>query len=129
MKTTKKLFAVLLSLAMVLALGLTAFALEPSTGSITVKNPAADTTYTAYKIFDATYTDTDDHTVTDGNYSYTIAADADAYTAVEAYAATTNSGLTLTLNSQGTYTVTFDKNTFSAAAFAQYLKTNYADDI
>lgn len=129
MKTTKKLFAVLLSLAMVLALGLTAFALVPSTGSITVKNPAADTTYTAYKIFDATYTDTDDHTVTDGNYSYTIAADADAYTAVEAYAATTNSGLKLTLNSQGTYTVTFDKNKFSAAAFAQYLKTNCADNL
>lgn len=128
MKTTKKLFAVLLSLAMVLALGLTTFAFAAETGSITVKNPAADTTYTAYKIFDATYTDHDDHTDTDGNYSYTIAANADAYTAVKTYATTENSGLTLTLNSKGTYTVTFDDN-FKAAAFAQYLKTNYADDL
>ncbi len=126
MKTTKKLFAVLLTLAMVLALGLTTFAFAAETGSITVKNPAADTTYTAYKIFDATYTDTDDHTDTDGNYSYTIAADAAAYTAVSEYAATESNGLTLTKNSKGTYTVTFADN-FKAAAFAQYLKTNYAD--
>ena len=49
---------------MTLALAVSAFAAD--TGSITITNPQGDHTYTAYKIFDVTYT-------ADGvNYSYTI---------------------------------------------------------
>lgn len=66
MKTMRKLFTVLLALAMTLALAVTAFA---DTGSITITNPQGDHTYTAYKIFDVTYSG--------DNYSYTI-SDTDA---------------------------------------------------
>ena len=63
MKTMRKLFRVLLALAMTLALAVPAFAAE-TTGSITITNPQGDHTYTAYKIFDVTYSG--------DNYSYTI---------------------------------------------------------
>ena len=48
----KKLFAILLALAMVLSLGINAFAAE-ETGSITITNATINQTYTPYKIFDA----------------------------------------------------------------------------
>lgn len=123
MKTTKKLFAVLLTLAMVLALGLTAFA--ATTGSITVANPVAEKSYTAYKIFDVTYNDTDEQTDKDGNYSYTIKDTDPAYEAVKAYADDLTHGLTLTANSKGSYTVSIDNAKFSAATFAKILKDKY----
>ena len=49
----KRVFAILLALAMVLSLGVTAFAAE-ETGSITITNATKDKTYSIYKIFDAT---------------------------------------------------------------------------
>lgn len=49
MKTMRKLFRVLLALAMTLALAVPAFAAE-TTGSITITNPQGDHTYTAYKM-------------------------------------------------------------------------------
>lgn len=68
MKMMRKLFRVLLALAMTLALAVPAFAAE-TTGSITITNPQGDHTYTAYKIFDVTYSGV--------NHSYTI-SDTDA---------------------------------------------------
>ncbi len=59
----KKLFAVLLAVAMLLSLGVTAFAATP--GTIVVADPPEGVEYIAYKIFDAT--------VTDGKVTYTIA--------------------------------------------------------
>ncbi len=53
MKTTKKLFALLLSVVMAATLGITAFA--AGAGTITVENATPGKTYTAYKVFDATY--------------------------------------------------------------------------
>ena len=50
---------------MVLGLSVTAFAAE-TTGSITVTNPIAGETYTAYKIFDVTYDENKE------TYAYTI---------------------------------------------------------
>ena len=57
MKKFKKLFALVVAAALVLAMGLTAVAAEgdATTGSITVKNATKGHTYTAYKVFDATY--------------------------------------------------------------------------
>ena len=112
MKTMRKLFTVLLAVAMTLALAVTAFAAD--TGSITITNPQEDHTYKAYKIFDVTYSG--------DNYSYTISESDDAYNAVKAYPGT---GLKLEeIGTTGKYNVSFDKETFSAASFAQYLKTN-----
>ena len=70
MKHARKLASLLLALVMVFALATTAFATEgatptPATGTITVANPVADRTYTAYKIFDVIYDK-------DGHYSYTL---------------------------------------------------------
>lgn len=113
MKTMRKLFTVLLALAMTLALAVPAFAAD--TGSITITNPQGDHTYTAYKIFDVTYSG--------DNYSYTISDNAAAYSAVEAYAAEDANGLKLTaVANTNKYNVSFGAG-FSAASFAQYLKT------
>lgn len=116
MKTMRKLFTVLLALAMTLALAVSAFAAD--TGSITITNPQGDHTYTAYKIFDVTYT-------ADGvNYSYTISNTDAAYATVKTYADVAANGLTLTeIGSTGKYNVSIGAG-FSAASFAQYLKAN-----
>lgn len=114
MKTMRKLFTVLLALAMTLALAVPAFAAD--TGSITITNPQGDRTYTAYKIFDVTYSG--DH------YSYTISNADPVFSAVKAYADVTANGLTLTaVANTNKYNVSTG-DSFSAASFAQYLKTN-----
>lgn len=116
MKTMRKLFTVLLALAMTLALAVSAFAAD--TGSITITNPQGDHTYTAYKIFDVTYT-------ADGvNYSYTISETDAAFSTVKAYADVAANGLTLTpVANTNKYNVSIGTG-FSAASFAQYLRTN-----
>ena len=115
MKTMRKLFTVLLALAMTLALAVPAFAAD-TTGSITITNPQGDRTYTAYKIFDVTYSG--------DNYSYTISDTDTAFNTVKAYADVTANGLTLTpVGKTGKYNVSTG-DSFSAASFAQYLKTN-----
>ena len=68
----KKLLSILLVLALVLSLGVTAFAAE-ETGSITITNATVDETYAAYKIFDATISK-DAAGVTEA-VSYSIATD------------------------------------------------------
>lgn len=73
MKTTKKLFSLLLALVLTVALCAPAFA-DAETGSITIKNAKAGETYTAYKVFDLTYKTTTT-TDKDGNeVSTTVAA-------------------------------------------------------
>ena len=115
MKTMRKLFRVLLALAMTLALAVPAFAAE-TTGSITITNPQGDHTYTAYKIFDVTYSG--------DNYSYTISDTDTAFNTVKAYADVAANGLNLTaVADTGKYNVSSSAG-FSAASFAQYLKTN-----
>lgn len=113
MKTMRKLFTVLLALAMTLALAVSAFAAD--TGSITITNPQRDHTYTAYKIFDVTYSG--------ANHSYTISKDSAAYNVVKDY----TNGLTLAdIANTNKCSVSIDAAAFSAASFAQYLKTNDA---
>ena len=115
MKTMRKLFRVLLALAMTLALAVPAFAAE-TTGSITITNPQGDRTYTAYKIFDVTYSGV--------NHSYTISDTDAAFSTVKKYADEPANGLNLTaVADTGKYNVSIGAG-FSAASFAQHLKTN-----
>ena len=117
MKTMRKLFTVLLALAMTLALAVPAFAAD-NAGSITITNPQGDHTYTAYKIFDVTYAG--------DNYSYTISDTDAAFSAVKAYADVPANGLNLTaVADTNKYNVSIDTD-FSAASFAQHLKTKVA---
>ena len=121
MKHARKLASLLLALVMVFALAVTAFATEAgtttTTGSITVDNPVAERTYTAYKIFDVVY----DTNEANGHYSYTITRGSEWFDTVSAYA-TEAHGLTLTqVNGGDTYVVTTG-NGFSAPDFAATLK-------
>ena len=115
MKHARKLTSLLLALVMVFALAVTVGADETTgttKGSITVENPVADRTYTAYKIFDVTYNG--------DNYSYTIKDTSEWYQTVSDYTA----GLTLNKvgdTTSNTYVVT-TTNAFSPAAFADALK-------
>ena len=52
MKTIKKALALILTLAIVMSLGITAFAAETDHGSITIGNPNQDATYKAYRLLD-----------------------------------------------------------------------------
>ena len=114
MKTMRKLFTVLLALAMTLALAVSAFAAD--TGSITITNPQGNHTYTAYKIFDVTYSG--------DNSSYTISDTDAAFSTVKAYADVAANGLNLTaVANTNKYNVSIGTG-FSAASFAQYLRTN-----
>ena len=118
-----------LALVMVFALAVTVAAdgadtAETAKGSITVDNPVAERTYTAYKIFDVVYDGAKKH------YSYTIdGGDSKSlwYDTVSDYATDAN-GLKLTqVGGTNTYVVTFDKDKFSAPAFADALKKALAD--
>ena len=119
MKHVKKLASLLLALVMVCALATTAFA-AGETGSITVDNPVADTTYTAYKIFDVTYNSDN------SAYSYTIDSSSQWFGTVQTYAGTAGNGLTLTqVNGSTTYNVSTTAD-FSAPKFADALKADVA---
>lgn len=118
MKHARKLTSLLLALVMVFALAVTVAAEEGTTaptGSITVDNPVADKTYTAYKIFDVVYDTAREH------YSYTIEKSSPWFGTVNGYTA----GLQLTPvadTTSNTYVVTFDESEFSAPSFAETLK-------
>lgn len=118
MKHARKLTSLLLALVMVFALAVTVAAEEGTTaptGSITVDNPVADKTYTAYKIFDVVYDTAREH------YSYTIEKSSPWFETVNGYTA----GLQLTPvadTTSNTYVVTFDESEFSAPSFAETLK-------
>lgn len=119
MKHTKKFASLLLALVMVFALAVPAFA-AGETGTITVDNPKADQTYTAYKIFDVVY-DTTAEGSAGTHYSYTIDSNSEWFSTVQAYATEAN-GLTLTqANGSTTYIVTIT-DAFSAPRFAVALK-------
>ena len=118
MKHARKLTSLLLALVMVFALAVTVAAeggTTAPTGSITVDNPVADKTYTAYKIFDVVYDTAREH------YSYTIEKSSPWFETVNGYTA----GLQLTPvadTTSNTYVVTFDESEFSAPSFAEALK-------
>ncbi len=114
MKHARKLASLLLALVMVFALATTAFA--TGSGSITVDNPIAGQTYTAYKIFDVVYNDGKTA------YSYTISSSSEWFSTVRDYANTKNSGLTLTASASDSTTYVVTTNGLSAPNFAAALK-------
>lgn len=114
MKHARKLTSLLLALAMVFALAVTAFA--AGAGSITVDNPIAGQNYTAYKIFDVVYNDGQTA------YSYTIDSTSAWFNTVDTYSKQTNSGLTLTKVGDTTTYVVTTTGDFSAPPFADALK-------
>lgn len=131
MKHARKLASLLLALVMVFALAVTAFADDTTTGTITVANPVAGRTYTAYKVFDVTYDE-------NGHYSYTLPAfpttDNLWYSMINGYTTIPNSGLIRHVvgtddTGSGAESVFFttDEN-FSAADFAAYLKGRLGKD-
>lgn len=74
----KRLFALMMALVMVLSLGITAFAEE--TGSITISNTTIGENYAVYKVFDATFaegTDTVSYTIEDDSQFYSALFNAD----------------------------------------------------
>ena len=126
MKKARKLTALMLLAAFVFAFIVPVTAMAATDGSITLDNPKAGQTYTAYKIFDVTYT-TDK-----SSYSYTIAGDSEWFDVV----ATKNddgtvtskvNGLTFTKAASGDVYVVTKADGFSAAAFADTLKANTTD--
>ena len=62
MKTMKRISCLLLALALILALSVTAFAVD-ETGSITIKNAAKGETYSVVKLFDASVTGKEDGSI------------------------------------------------------------------
>lgn len=91
-KLMKKLMAGIAAITMVLAMGITAFAAEPRIGDITVNKAIKNAVYTAYKVFDVTYSGTDN-----SNVSYTLMDNID-YAQISGFTNTfdtyTNGGLT-----------------------------------
>lgn len=122
MKTPRKLTSLLLALLLVFALAATAAA-DGGTGeikgTITVDNPLADQTYTAYKIFDVVY----DNATPTKLYSYTIKSSSAWFQTVRTYANDNTNSLELTLvNGTNTYIVEKLAD-FSAPSFAATLST------
>lgn len=68
MKNIRKILAVVLTMTMLFAMGITAAADTVTTGTITIENATKGMTYQAYKLFDATYND-------EGGVAYKVPAD------------------------------------------------------
>ncbi|MCR5635616.1 MAG: LPXTG cell wall anchor domain-containing protein [Clostridiales bacterium] len=120
MKTTKKILALLMAAMLIFAMTITASAEEPTTGSITITNATVGETYSAYKIFDATYESGDHDKV---SYTYTKTGDSDAV-----YAALTAAGSPFTLaptTTANVYNVTTTET--DGAVIADWLKANVID--
>ncbi len=122
MKQAKKLLALVLALALSLA-AVPVFAADEDKTGITVLNAKEGETYSAYKVFDVSYDADQDM------YAYTISADSPVLQVlanVDTAAGTATSkfeGLTFTkIPEKAQYSVAFNKETFSAAALAAFLK-------
>lgn len=89
-KLSKKLVALLLAVVMTIAMSATAFAaFEPQgSGSITVTNATVEQSYAGYKIFDVTYSGSDEgllqsYVITDDNQFYGEVAASELFTLTE----------------------------------------------
>ena len=117
MKKVKKFVSLILAAVMVMAMSVVAFADDgtqgttTAKGTITVENPKEGESYTAYKIFDVTYSNGKDA------YAYTITSDSEWYIDVDNY-----TGITLDPVNGTTQYIVEKAAGFNAADFANYLK-------
>lgn len=110
-KTFKKLFAVLLAAALVLAMAVPAFAeTNAPKGSITISNTVKDETYTIYRMFKL-----DSYNAESNTYSYTVESD------WEGFFKTGAGGNYITLDGQNhpTWTAADENDSTTVAAFAK----------
>lgn len=107
MKRMKKVFALLLTMVMVLAMAVPAMAAND--GSITIDNTTKGATYKIYKVFDATYSGTNVSYTYDGNNTTFLAA-----------LQGESSSFTVTQNSNDTYNVSA-KTTATATTISTFL--------
>ena len=115
MKKTKKLFALLLAVVMMMAMSVTTFA-----ANINIKNAVEGQTYNAYKLFDVT---TSTSASGETNYSYYLdASETGLKSLLE------DAGLTFTAAADGSryYVASGLENETDAAELAQYLNENLA---
>lgn len=113
MKRMKKVFALLLTMVMVLAMAVPAMAAND--GSITIDNTTNGATYSIYKVFDATYSGTKVSYTYDGSNTTFLSA-----------LQGTDSPFAVTLNSNGTYNVSA-KDTATAATISTFLTNQKAN--
>lgn len=113
MKKMKKIFALLIAMVMVLGMSTIAFADEPTTGTITVENATYGKTYTAYKVFDASYSASDHSKV-----SYTVTA------GKKDFVDTTLFDVSTAADKNGNYAVSA-KDTASEEDILNWVKANY----
>ena len=122
MRNTKKAISILLTLLMVVGMMSTFAFATTTTGSITIENPQEKAKYTAYKVFDLTYSGT--------NYSYTINSEtSEWYPAIKAYQTGKGEANDLTLTKiEGTTTYIVGFSGTSTADLAKSLKTWYENN-
>lgn len=117
MKAIRRVIGLIMVLALTMVLATTALAAD--SGSITVENPKDGEVYTAYLIFDVIYNQEK------SAYSYTIGSDSQWLPVVQSYAGVTLSDQ-VTDGEGNTFFVVTKNDAFSAAAFANALKSNLA---
>ncbi len=111
----KKILALLIAMVMVLTIGVTAFADEPTSGTITVENATYGKAYTAYKIFDASYSASDHSKV-----SYTVTADKKEYVNTDLFDVSTAA------DKNGNYAVSA-KDSATEDQIFDWIKNNYSN--
>lgn len=121
MKTMKKVFSVLLVLAMILSLGAMAVSAAPTDGSVTVTDPQKGETYKLYKLFDLSYDQPNNPTKF--AYTYTKNGETDTFlTALQG----TDSPFTLTqTTTANVYNVAL-KDQKTSVDVVKFLKANEA---
>lgn len=127
MKKMKTLASLVLALVLAMALTVPAFA-DGNDGSITVDNAKQGETYTLYKIFDATYTGTDDPetpNVDERSMNYTVAAGSFWEKKISNNDASCPFQKTTTNST--TYYVTLKNEATSGATVATWLKNNIGE--
>lgn len=124
----KKLFAVLLSVVLLLAMGTTAFAASGTnndTGKITITNPEVGETYSVYQMFVL-----ESYNTSTSAYAYTIKSDSNWYNFVSGSGAGASYVTLEQMGTTGTYYVTWNSEKSKESDYADFAKLalKYAQD-
>lgn len=102
----KRTFAFMMALVLVLSLSVSAFAAGGDNGTITISNAAVGSTFSVYKIFDATYNEQGDvtYTITSANPFFTVMFGAEGKAPNDYFVYHAETGVvTRTTNEEGKY--------------------------